>query len=199
MAITSPPNENELLYKLAKGDQRAFTGLFDAYYKQLGEYVFKVTESLPLTEEIVQDVFVKVWIKRESVTELKSFKNYLFILCRNQTFDELRKKAKQHVFQQKIEQFLKEESELDVLENPIDEYREWIDQAVAKLPPQQQRVYMLSRYDRLKHEEIALKLELSSETVKKHIQHAVRFIQNDLRSRIDTTVLFILMSPLILI
>lgn len=199
MAIISPPNENELLYKLSKGDQRAFTELFDAYYKQLGEYVFKLTESLPATEEIIQDVFVKVWIKRETLAELKSFKNYLFILCRNQTFDELRKKAKAQQFRQKIEQFLKEESELDVLENPIDEYRDWIDQAVAKLPAQQQKVYMLSRYERLKHEEIAVKLELSSETVKKHIQYAVRFIQKDLRSRIDTTILLILMSPLILI
>lgn len=196
MAIVSPPNENELLYKLAGGDQRAFTELFDAYYKSLGEYVFKLTESLPITEEIVQDVFIKIWIKRETITELKSFKNYLFILCRNQTFDALRKKAKEHVFQQKLELFLKEESELDGCGNPADEYREWIDQAVAKLPPQQQKVYVLSRYERLKHEEIAAKLQLSTETVKKHIQYASRFIQNDLRSRLDAVILFVLMSNL---
>jgi len=196
MAIISPPNENELLYRLTTGDQRAFTELFDAYYKPLGEYVFKLTESLPVTEEIVQDVFIKIWIKRETIVELKSFKNYLFILCRNQTFDALRKKAKEHVFQQKLEHFLKEESALEGLGNPIDEYREWIDQAVAKLPPQQQKVYILSRYERLKHEEIAAKLQLSTETVKKHIQHAVRFIQTDLRSRVDATILFVLMTQL---
>lgn len=196
MAIISPPNENELLHRLATGDQRAFTELFDAYYKPLGEYVFKLTESLPVTEEIVQDVFIKIWIKRETVSSLKSFKNYLFILCRNQTFDALRKKAKQHLFQQKLEQFFKDESELDGLENPVEEYREWIEQSVAKLPPQQQKVYVLSRYERLKHEEIAVKLQLSTETVKKHIQYATRFIQNDLRSRLDATILFVLMSNL---
>ncbi|WP_316818725.1 RNA polymerase sigma-70 factor [Pedobacter nyackensis] len=196
MAIISPPNENELLHRLATGDQRAFTELFDAYYRPLGEYVFKLTESLPITEEIVQDVFIKIWIKRETVSTLKSFKNYLFILCRNQTFDALRKKAKQHLFQQKLEQFFKDESELDGLENPVEEYREWIEQSVAKLPPQQQKVYVLSRYERLKHEEIAAKLQLSTETVKKHIQYATRFIQNDLRSRLDATILFVLMSNL---
>lgn len=196
MAISSPPNEQDLLDRLSTGDQRAFTALFDAYYKQLGAYVFQLTESLPVTEEIVQDVFIKIWVKKETIAEVKSFKNYLFILCRNQTFDALRKKAKQHVFQQKLEQFLKEESELAELSSPADVYREWIDQAVAKLPPQQQKVYILSRYERLKHEEISAKLQLSTETVKKHVQHAVRFIQHDLRSRIDATILFILMSQL---
>lgn len=196
MAIISPPNENELLSKLADGDQRAFRELFDAYYKQLGEYVFKITEALPVTEEIVQDVFIKIWIKRASLSELKSFKNYLFILCRNQTFDALRKKAKEHLFQQKLEQFIKEESALEGMENPTDEYREWIDQAVAKLPPQQQKVYIMSRYERLKHDEIAVKLQLSTETVKKHVQYAVKFIQNELKSRVDATILFVLLSNL---
>ncbi|MNY02306.1 ECF RNA polymerase sigma factor RpoE [compost metagenome] len=196
MAIKSPQNENELLNRLANGDERAFTQLFEAYYKQMGEYVFKLTESLTITEEIVQDAFVKIWIKRESLKELNSFSNYLFILCRNQAFDQLRKKAREHVFQQELERFLTEES--GAAESPMDEYRALIDVAVAKLPAQQHKVYILSRYERLKHEEIAAKLQLSTETVKKHIQHAVRFITNDLRSKTDTTIIAVLMSPLIL-
>jgi len=82
MAIQSPPNEQVLLERLVEGDERAFTKLFDAYYHQLGEYVFRVTGSLELTEEIVQDVFIRIWLKKETLGELNSLKNYLFILCR---------------------------------------------------------------------------------------------------------------------
>lgn len=195
MAIQSPPNEQALLQRLVKGDERAFSQLFEAYYRQLGEYVFRLTESLELTEEIVQDVFITVWLKRSELGTINSFSNYLFIICRNRSFDALRKKAREQVHQQQLRHYLSTHSDEG---NAFAEYASLIDAAVAKLPAQQHKVYTLSRYHRLKHEEIAERLGLAPETVKKHIQHAVRFITNELRSRIDTVIITILLTPMTL-
>lgn len=63
MALHAIPNDKELLCRVAEGDQQAFTTLFNAYYKTLGEYIFRVTESEEAAQEIVQDTFLKVWEK----------------------------------------------------------------------------------------------------------------------------------------
>jgi len=198
MAVKPLPNESELLSKIAEGDQNAFTRLFYHYYKPLGRFVFNFIGSQQQTEEIVQDAFVKIWLRRESLNEINSIGNYVFVLCRNAAFAELKKIASEKNTYTKLEQYLAVEAENDKLENPTEEYRILIQEAVAKLPPQQKKVYTLSRYERMKYEEIANQLGLSEVTVKKHIQLAVRFIQKDVTSRIQVGLFFVLTTPLIL-
>lgn len=198
MAIKPLPNEQELLAKIAKGDERAFTELFQGYYASLGEFVFKITESLPVTQEIVQDAFIKIWLKRTSLTELKSFSNYLFIICRNQTYNHLKKIAVARNFLVQIDQHLNENTELHDGEVAIDQYRLLIDKAIDKLPSQAKKVYLLSRHERLKHDDIAKQLGISPETVKKHVQYAVNFIKSDVKSQMDIGIAIILMSSLVI-
>lgn len=196
LALRPVKNEAHLLSLVAKGDQRAFSELFDAYYKQLGEYIFKLTESIEVTEEIVQDVFIKVWLKKEILTELDNFSYYIFILSRNQTLNHLRKKANDKVRQLEwLKQFDEESYTIDST-STTEDYRVLIDKSVAKLPSQQQKVYQLSRYERLKYDEIAQILKISPDTVKKHLQLALRFIKNDLKSQTDTVIVLILTTPL---
>lgn len=197
MALIPVKNEAYLLALVAKGDQRAFTELFDAYYKQLGEYVYKLTESIEVTEEIVQDVFIKIWLKREILAELDNFSYYLFILSKNQTLNHLRKKANDKVRQ--LEWLKQFEEETYTIDNSsvIEEYRILMDNAIEKLPPQQKKVYKLSREERLKHEEIAIILNISPETVKKHAKLALRFIKNELSSQNDAVIVVILSTPLL--
>jgi len=198
MAIKPLPNEAVLLAKVAAGDERAFKVLFDGYYNVLGEYVFKLTNSLSGAQEIVQDTFIKIWLKRESLTEIKSFSNYIFILCRNQTYNELRKKASERNFLTQLDRHLNEENNALVLDDLTDNYRELIDAAVDKLPPQAQKVYLLSRDERMKYEEIAAALNISPETVKKHIQYAKRFITDEVKSKMHVAVIMVLLSPLLI-
>jgi RNA polymerase sigma-70 factor (family 1) len=197
LAIKPLPNETELIKQVACGSERAFTKLFDAYYRQLGEYVVRLTESVELAEEIVQDVFIKIWTKRECLTEIDNFSYYLFIISRNQTYNFLRKKASERVRQLAWEkQFEEEIYELDQVS--IEEsYRIQIDKAVNKLPPQQQKVYLLSRNERLKYEEIATVLNISAETVKKHMKLALRSIKNSISLENNGVIVLILLTPLI--
>ena len=197
MGLTPVKNEAELLALVAKGEERAFTELFDAYYRQLGEYVYKLTESIEVTEEIVQDVFIKIWLKREALPELDNFSYYLFILSKNQTLNHLRKKANDKVRQLEWLKQFEEEAYMPDDTPVIEEYRSLIDDAIEKLPPQQKKVYKMSREERLKHEEIAKILNISPETVKKHIKLALRFIKNDLSSQNDAVIILVLSTPLI--
>jgi RNA polymerase sigma-70 factor (family 1) len=196
LSIQPVHNEVYLLRQVAQGDQEAFAQLFQAYHQQLAAYIFRITESMEMTEDIVQDVFIKIWLKKESLPELNSFTDYLFILSRNYTFNCLRKNANYQL--RNIEwgqQFETATASPDTISEG-DSYRALIDEAIAQLPPQQQKVYFLSRHQGLKHQEIAAQLGISVETSKKHMKLALRGITAYVHTHLDAVILFILLTPI---
>ncbi len=197
MAIKPLSNESELLAKIAEGNEAAFKELFDGYYNTLGEYLFQLTGSLAESEEILQDNFVKVWVQRQKLTQIKNFSNYIFILCKNQAYNSLKKQAVERKIFKYVDKTLLENINDGNLDDSLQVYRRLIDAAVDKLPPQAQKIYLMSRDERLKYEEIAEKTKISSETVKKHIQYAQNFIKNEVKSHISDVLLIILLSPLV--
>ena len=188
-------NEKILLQRVAKGDENAFAELFENYYNLLGNFVIRITESETLTQEIVQDVFLKVWINRSLLAETNCFKAYLMVIARNYTFNCLKQIAR--------EKSRKKEWVMNVLrlasnnanEKDIEDNGNLIDAAVALLPPQQLKVYTLSRTEGMRQAAIAKELNISLETVKKHMVLAVRFLKNYLRTNIP---LFILLAAAII-
>jgi RNA polymerase sigma-70 factor (ECF subfamily) len=198
MPLSSLHNEPELLRRIATGDERAFNELFKGYYPALARAVYPILESPQLTQEVVQDTFVKVWLKRAGLAAVENFTSYLFIICRNQAFAALRKLARERRIQPAIEQELLWDAELDGLDNPAEAYRALIARSVAKLPAQQQRIYQLSRYEHLKYEEIARQLELSPDTVKTQIYKAVKFIKQDLEPHLSAGLAVVLTTAVVL-
>ncbi|WP_350340075.1 RNA polymerase sigma factor [Paraflavitalea speifideaquila] len=87
--------EKQLLIRVSKGDERAFEQLFNLYYNQIGDFIMRIVESKPLTQEIVQDVFLKIWISKDTLAEVESFRAYLFIVARNHTFNCLKQIARE--------------------------------------------------------------------------------------------------------
>lgn len=197
MSISPIPNELELIKQISNGDKRAFTILFDAYYKSLGQYIYKLTESLEVTEEIVQDVFIKVWLKREELVHIQSFSNYIFILSRNHTLNHLRKQARYDVHFRKLEKEAEREAGNEEEADTYEEFRLLIDEAIEALPAQQKKIYQLCKFERLKYEEVAAQLNLSLETVRKHMYLANKAIKTHVKRHIDEAVLLVLLSPLI--
>jgi RNA polymerase sigma-70 factor (family 1) len=189
-------NEVELIQKVANGDRRAFTVLFNSHYKSLSGYVYKLTESLEVAEEIVQDVFVKIWLKRETLESINNFSNYIFILSKNQTLNYLRQKANDQIrlkeWENEYEQAVKDD--LDQTEA----FCLLIDEAINELPMQQKKIYQFSRGEKLKYEEIATELNISSETVKKHMYLASKAIKEYVKNHIDNVVLIFLLTQTII-
>jgi RNA polymerase sigma-70 factor (ECF subfamily) len=164
--------EKELLCRVAKGDEAAFGVLFHAYHQRLGAYIYRLTESFTATEEIVQDVFVKIWLKRATLSEVDHFDAYLFTAARNHAFNYLRKLARERAHQASLP------AEEAVVEEEPDQRAALLEQAISHLPRQQKNVYLLHRRQGLSHAEIAEHLHLSVETVKKHMSLALRSIRD---------------------
>jgi DNA-directed RNA polymerase specialized sigma24 family protein len=91
--------ENQLLLQTAQGDQIAFTQLFDAYHHALGAFVFGIIKSREVAEEVVLDVFLKIWTTREVLAGVQNFKAYLFTISRNAAISALRKAIRERTRQ----------------------------------------------------------------------------------------------------
>jgi RNA polymerase sigma-70 factor (ECF subfamily) len=186
------PNEEQLLNQVANGDEQAFAQLFYTHHQAVGDYILTLTKSREAAEEIVQDAFIKAWRLREDLAGIRSFRSWLYSVCRNQAFNVLRDQARLALRQRKWLDHQEYQGE-----SPDEQNREHlyqlIDAAVAQLPLQQQKAYLLSRSAGMSHKEIAREMELSRETVKRHISLALKSITAYLRShpsRIPALILF---------
>jgi RNA polymerase sigma-70 factor (ECF subfamily) len=176
-----PYNEPELLNRLAGGDDESFALLYAKYYPRVYGIAFKILKSAPHAEDVLQDVFIKLWNNRGRLPGINDFNAYLNAVTRNHIFNQLRKKAHEtfYIREQSINTADSNQTINDVLYHELDKS---LLEAVAKLPPQQKKIFQLSRMHGLKQEEIAESLKISLGTVKKHMMVSLRFIRNYLSS-----------------
>lgn len=187
--------EADLLARVANGDEKAFEQLFYTYHDQLGAFVYQLTSSGVLAEEVVQEAFIELWLRRKSLTDISSFKGYIFMLTKNRMLNALRKIASEKLRNQTWQEGFDLYQAAEPIEDPLDRYKAILEEAIGKLPPQQQKVFKLSKIDRLKQEEIAHLLGLSPETVKKHMKLALKFLRNYFaEARIDLPLFVLLVS-----
>jgi RNA polymerase sigma-70 factor (ECF subfamily) len=184
--------EDDLLTKVSAGDETAFRQLFLMYHQQLGTHIFRITNSVDIAEEIVHDIFLKIWINREKLVGVRNFKAYLFVISKNYTLNCLRKLSREQIHKKEWEDnFIK----IAAYENDnFYMYYCLLDQAINQLPPQQQKVYLLSRHERLRYAEIAHQLNISSETVKKYLQIATASIAAYLRTNSEVSLILLFAS-----
>jgi len=90
----SPYEEKLLLKEVSDGSEKAFRTLYDAYFNRLSAYIFKFCKSPAATEEIIQEVFLKIWLSRTALAEADIPEAYIFSIARNKTIDHLRRLAK---------------------------------------------------------------------------------------------------------
>lgn len=172
-------DERELLIRIASDDEHSFEQLFNIYHSHLFTYVFRISESAELAEEIVQDVFLKLWINRQALAEVTNFKSYLFTVSKNHTLNCIKKIVKERLLKREVEPGIIESIPEESTETPL--YFSLLDEAVNQLPPQQKKIYLMSRHERLKYAQIADELGLSKETVKKYLQIATASITTYVR------------------
>ena len=178
-------NENELLTRVAEGDERAFGIVFHHYRRKIYSYAFHLSGDSAQSDELVQEVFLKVWLHREKIPQVLRFDNYLFTIARNQVFDMLKKTARESEFRRQMTGLLDPEA------NPVEdrllsrENELRLQQALDQLPPRQRQIFTLSRHQGMKHEEIADTLHISRHTVKTHLVQALKTLRNLLRVPAD--------------
>lgn len=179
MSIKPLKNEKELLNDLSTGNERAFSAIFMAYHNGIGEYVYNLCQSKEIAQEVIQDVFLKIWENRAHLIHIEKFTSYLFILTKNHTLNVIRKKVND---ERKLNVFkFSGDQEPDFIEEYDKEDYEFVmEKVVSKLPPQQQKVFLM-RIAGLKNPEIADKLCVSIESVKKYQCVALKTVSDYLR------------------
>jgi RNA polymerase sigma-70 factor (ECF subfamily) len=185
-------DEISLLSAIAKGDEAAFRQLFDQYWDNIYGVAFAFTKSPVIAEEMAQDVFVKIWLKREHLPQVKKFGDYLFIIARNHIFSELRKKILEQPFSDHLLNYFQETGNTPENRLLLRETEQLLQKAIEQLPPQQHLIYCLSRDQGLNQEEIAAKLDISKNTVKSHMSKALQFIRNYLQMHAEVEAFAIL-------
>jgi RNA polymerase sigma-70 factor (family 1) len=177
MAVNSIFDETKLLRELSQGSEPAFTSLYNRYKNVVYATALKITKSKNLAEETVQDVFLKIWQNHENLGEITNFENYLFIISRNHIFDMLKKIARDTSLISDIKYKNISSSDTDTAIKDA-QYAVILNQIVEQLPPQQQKIYKMAKWEGLSHQKIGENLGISTETVKKHMAQALKFVRH---------------------
>jgi len=156
--------ERELILLLKQGSKDAFTALYKQYWKQVYNFSRLYLTSADAAEEVVQEVFIKIWETREFLREDDHFKGLLFIITRNLIFNRHRKNVNEDFYKVTVLAALEEPYDV---EEEIDAHnlQEYIDRLIDELPPRRREIFNLSRKEQKSYKEIALLLNISEKTV----------------------------------
>jgi RNA polymerase sigma-70 factor (family 1) len=169
--------EKELLHLAAAGDQQAFTQLFQLSKHKLYSFLLRLTQSPEMTEDVIQDIFLKLWRNRATLHDIDSFSSYIFRMAQNQCITHFKRVAKETLILARLQkEAMPSESTTDN-QLAAREVQERLQTAIAKLSPRQKAVFTLSREQGLKHEEIARQLNISISTVKNHMIEALSILR----------------------
>ncbi len=175
-------DEKRLLRLMSQDSSYAFQFIYDLHKDNIYRVSLRMLNSPLLAEEVVQDVFLKLWFERKKLDELQSLENWLFIVTRNRCLKQLKKIA----FEWKnigdypsVEKLAVE----DHPENRLDQntYIDLHNKAISNLTDHQKRVYEMVKLNKLSHQEVATKLKISPLTVNKHLVRALQQIRKYLK------------------
>lgn len=185
-------SNQELLLLLREGNQVAFYNIYERYCKRLYGFVLRYIKQEADAEEIVQEVFIKVWEARAKIDVYSSFESFLFTIAYNATISLFRKRVTEKKYLEHLMSLQQFENAPDVTnEIHFNELNERLHTLLNELTPRQKEIFQLSREDGLTHEEIAQKLNISVATVKKHISNTLAFLRSNMDSSLIVNALFV--------
>ena len=173
-------NLDFVLKNLANDETKALEELFNYYYPRLYKFSKSFLKQDSGIDDILQEVFVKIWQNRTNIRSSETFNPFIFTLTRNLLLNELRRRLNNQNIKDEISK-LTISDEFQTFENlEFGELKETVEKIVNNLPEKQRQVFVLSRYERLSHKEISEKLNISTKTVEYHIHQSTSTIKEKL-------------------
>lgn len=183
-------NESRLVHNLSKGNIFAFNTLYKRYSSRLYYFAFGYFKSEPEAEELVQEVFTKIWEKRADLKEELSFKSFIFTIA----FNIIRKHFRTKSYM--IEYFKTTiTTDLDMRTSQkiaYDSLYQYLTELVNELPERRKKIFIKSRFEGLSIKEIADELKISHKTVENQLTDALKFIRTNLKKEIICVLPFFL-------
>lgn len=174
----------EFIFKLKNGDEKAFANLVDKYNNKLCLYANSLLNDIPLSEDIVQNLFIKVWEKRNNLREDLSLKSYLYKSVYNACINQYKKNQALTALEQKYIESLNQIVEKKD-EDTLDKLKLKVKQAIQNLPPKCKEIFILSKKEGLTNMEIADYLNVSTNTIERHITIAFTKIRAEVGNKTD--------------
>jgi RNA polymerase sigma-70 factor, ECF subfamily len=183
-------HEQKLVILLKSGDHKAFELLFKKYNKKLCNFCLRILKSNQEAESIVQSTFLKIWEIRRSLNETLPFNSYIFKIAQNKVFNHLRKQVNQRYYVEYLAEYT------EMLENTTEqtilygELEKSIQKLIDHLPARRKEIFLLSRNEGLTYKEIAVKLNISENTVDTQIRKVLDIFRQSLRETIIPEIRF---------
>ncbi|WP_295728431.1 sigma-70 family RNA polymerase sigma factor [uncultured Muribaculum sp.] len=176
--------EANIIYRITKGDERAFDRMMDAWSARLYRYALNITRSSEVAEEVVSDVFLEVWKSRGSLLEIASLESWLRTVTYRKAVTALRHLASrpEGVSLDEVAQFI-----MDPIPSPDEdiisrEEGERLNEAIRQLPDKCRHVFYLAKIDCISYKEIAAMLDITVATVNYHVGYAMDSLRRALRT-----------------
>ncbi len=197
MLVKEIVSERLLVLELSKGNDRAFRKLFDTYRNDIYSYSLSLLKSPANAKEIVQDVFLRVWVKRESLNPDLSFKSLVFTIARNLSFNALQKaandkKLREEVFHQRQDDYNPIERRIQEAEFDVMRLK-----AIDSLSPKRKLIFNMSREEDKSYQEISTELKISVSTVKNQMSKSLDTVRTFLQVNGNLTLMFAIVFYLI--
>ena len=170
-------NEKSLLLRIANDDEVAFRVIFDYYRPIIFRSAFRLTDDLSISEDILQDTFLKIWLKRKQLPEINNFSGWLYTTYVHLMLNRLKKLARRRVNDKKFQESMQRKMNLTNMGVEQKEIECVVRAAVEHLPEKQRYVYRLIKEEGLTRQQAAELMDVAPETVKSNLSKAVKYIR----------------------
>lgn len=171
--------DKDLIRQLKQSDHNAFTSLYERYWRQVYNFCRLYLNNRSVAEEVVQEVFIRIWESRDFIKEEENFKGLLFIITRNQIFNRHRKNVNEDFYKMTVIAAMENSYNMEE-EIEARDLSEYIDRLIEELPPRRREIFNLSRKEHKSYKEIAGLLQISEKTVENQIGEALKYLKRNI-------------------
>ncbi len=189
---TKLTDEQALLQRTAEGSREAFSILYTHYYTGLYRFVFFILKSPEDSEEIIQDIFLKIWVKRQTLPGIRSFGDYLFRMAKNRILDDSKRSRTHRRLNRQIAPDTEEGTDSPFDDLLFQQYHVAAQEAIRQLSDRRREIFLMNARDELTAREIAVLLNISLPAVKKQLHEARHFIKDYLVKNAGWLLFFII-------
>lgn len=200
MTELSKYEETLLLEAVAHGDEKAFSRLYLNYESAVRRYVLKLVKLPAIGEDLVQEIFIRVWEARSGLPEIRCFRAFLFTIARNHTLNSLQSiKKSDQALAGLLRHFQSHRADDEALDR---DYQQFIEKALNAIPPRSREVFRLCRERTMTYDQAGAELGISRNAVKKHMVNVIRMLKEaaarDLGMTFDLFILLLSLLPVLL-